>query len=306
MTQADTQFSERQVPWMKLGKIVDGTKTAKEAAKLGGLDFTVQTVPLTYEFDLKIHTVPNRMALIRDDNGKQLGIVSANVYQPLQYADAFDFMDTIDSQYVAAGALKGGRQGFMVVKVPMALNVLDGTDPHDLYGVLRTSHDLTRATEIMVMPLRGRCMNQLVLHSFAKNAPYRWSIKHTKTQAAKLAEAKDSLERLMNYGARFEELVKQLVDIKVTEDSSRRILSHVLPQRPKTAAVIDSIEQLRTTSPEVGFVGTGWGLVNAVSEHFDWQRSGGTPESRFLGVLEGQTAKAINRTSSLLIRGVGV
>ena len=57
----------------------------------------------------------------------------------------------------------------MVVKVPMAINVLSGDDPHDLYGVLRTSHDLSRATEVMVMPLRGRCMNQLTLHSFSRD-----------------------------------------------------------------------------------------------------------------------------------------
>lgn len=296
----DVQFSTREVPWMKLGKIADGAKTAVEAAKIGKLDFKIVLTDAFYTFDGQNRTAPNRKAVIREDTGEFFDLVS-DTYQPLQYAEAFDFMDTVDSLYLAAGALRGGRQGFMVMKAPFELTELADTDPHDLYVVLRTSHDRSRGIEVAVMPLRGRCMNQLTLASFTKGVPHRWSIKHTYKMHEKLAEAKNSLTNLANYAGRFELLVQRLLDEKVDEERATKVLTEVLPARPKTTEVIQKIITLRDAE-QVGFAGTGWGLVNAVSEYFDWQRSGGTPESRFLGALEGQTTKAINKTVVHLLR----
>lgn len=296
----DVQFSAREVPWMKLGKIADGAKTAVEAAKISKLDFKIVLTDAWYTFDGQNRTAPNRKAVIREDTGEFFDLVS-DTYQPLQYAEAFDFMDTVDSLYLAAGALRGGRQGFMVMKAPFELTELAETDPHDLYVVLRTSHDRSRGIEVTVMPLRGRCMNQLTLASFTKDVPHRWSIKHTYKMHEKLTEAKDSLSKLANYAGRFELLVQRLLNENVDETRAMKVLTEVLPARPKTTEVIQKIITLRDAE-QVGFTGTGWGLVNAVSEYFDWQRSGGTPESRFLGALEGQTTKAINKTVVHLLR----
>lgn len=302
MTQTTTenvnvQWTTREVPWMKLGKLETETKLAKEAANLGGLDFTVSLLPFSYFWNGKTQTADHRRAVVRDDTGELFDVVSTGVYQPLQYADAFDFMDTVDSRYVAAGSLRGGRQGFMVVKAPFQLDMgpLTLDDPHDLYAVLRTSHDRSRGIEVMVMPLRQRCMNQLTLSSFTKGVPHRWSIKHTTSMHAKLAEAKESLTNMTNYAKRFELLVQRLIDTPVSEVKANDVLKDVIPARAKQTEVINKIITLQDAS-QVGFKGTGWGLVNAVSEYYDWSRAGGTPESRFLGALEGQTTKAINKT----------
>src|SRR6185295_19519587 len=100
-------------------------------------------------------------AIVNDTTGQPLGIMSDG-YEILQYGEAFDFMDTISPHYVAGGALKGGRQGFLVVKAPTDVNAaLKKLDPHDFYIVVRTSHDGTRAVEASVMTLRWKCMNQL-------------------------------------------------------------------------------------------------------------------------------------------------
>lgn len=300
ITDTDTQFSTREVPWMKLGKLADGAKTATEAAKLGGLDFKIMLTEAHYVYQGFERQMPKRKAVIREDTGEFFDLVS-DTYQPLQYAEAFDFMDAVDSRYVAAGALRGGRQGFLVVKAPFTLDKLADVDPHDLYAVLRTSHDRSRGIEVAVMPLRSRCMNQLTLASFTKGVPHRWSIKHSYKMHEKLTEAKDSLTKLAGYAERFELLVARLLDTKVDEAKATTVLDAVLPTRAKKDEVIQKIITLRDAQ-QVGFAGTGWGLVNAVSEYFDWQRSGGTPESRFLGALEGQTTKAINKTVVHLLR----
>lgn len=309
---SDVQFSTREVPWMKLGKLADNPLTAKKAAKLGGIDFTVSAKSLAFcrqdgvKDGTDLSWIDDRVAIVRDDTGQPLSIVSAG-YPILQYGEAFDFMDEAvngsDTRYVAAGALRGGRQGFMVVRAPdeFQKNILNGDDPHEFFVVLRTSHDRTRGCEVLVMPLRGRCMNQLTLQSFSKTAQNRWSVRHTSTMAEKLAEVKTSLSQLGQYTQRYAEVVERLSTIKLTETQAREVLLKVETQRAKTEDKIDSILHLWNEGETVGYDGTGWGLVNAVSDYYDWGRSGGSPESRFLAALEGQTYKAVNRTAGLVL-----
>lgn len=314
----NTQFTDRTVPWMKLGKIVNGAVSAKEAAEKGGLNFTVSAHKVYFSCDTTVkdftsvvedtspeclREMTNRRVIVRDDTLLPLGIVSDN-YPILQYGEAFDFMDTVSSEYVAAGALKGGKQGYMVVRLPedMQINVLDGADPHEMFGVLRTSMDLTRAVEVMAMPLRGLCMNQLTLSSFSKMVPHRWAVPHRSTMHDKLADAKVALGNLGQYAKRFNELAKRLAGVKVNEEQARYLLtSKVVRKSPRSEDTVNLIVENFKMSPVVGFKGTGWGLVNAVSEYFDWGRKGGSPESRFLASIEGQTHKAINRTAAEIL-----
>lgn len=296
-----TQVSTREVPWIKLGKIAEQPMTAAEAAELGGLNFDVETRPLGYEKDGKWITIGNRKAVVNMNTGAPLGIVS-KMYPILQYAQAFDFMDAVAPTYVAAGALKGGKQGFMVVRAPEETSAaLNAIDPHDFFLVLRTSHDCSRAVEVSCMSLRGRCMNQLTLRSFAAGVPWRWTVKHTTTMHAKLAEAQHSLANLGAYNAAFIKNVEKLIHVKVDDKRAIETLKFVLPDRPRRDEQIDRITSAWHNSETVGFDWTGWGLVNAVSEYFDWGRAGGSPESRFIGALQGSTHKAINTTARYLL-----
>lgn len=292
---------------MKLGKLTDEPMTAAEAADLGGLNFTVSFYPVTYTASDGVQrTMTDRVVCERDDTHVPFEVVSRD-YKPVQYREAFDFMDQVAGvRYVAAGALQGGRQGFMVVRAPETfhLNLL-GSDPHDLYVVLRTSHNRTRALEAAVMPLRSRCMNQLTLRGFSKDAHYRVAVKHAGDVHSKLAEAQVVLTNLGAYAAELNRTAERLAERTVGEEEARRILTRVIPSRPRSPQVVDQIIGLWTGSPAVGWDGTGWGLVNAVSEYFDWQRDRGTPASRFVSALQGQTHGAINRTAGLLLSRVG-
>lgn len=303
----DVQFTDRTVPWMKLGKLTDEPKTAAEAAKLAGIDFSVSARRVAFEAPDGAWTmIDDRRTIVRDTDETPFGVVSAG-YPILQYAEAFDFMDSVtdgqDTRYVAAGALRGGRQGFMVVHAPDQFQrpVLGGDDPHEFFIVLRTSHDRTRGCEILVMPLRGRCMNQLTLKSFSRGATNRWVARHTSTMALKLADAQTALTNLGKYTERYVQVVDRLATIKLTEAQSRQVLERVEPKRAKTADKIDSILHLWNEAATVGYPGTGWGLVNAISDYYDWGRSGGSAESRFVAAMEGQTYKAVNNAASILL-----
>lgn len=299
--ESSTMFSNRTVPWMKLGKLSDSVFTAREAAIEAGLDFEVTEAPVAFLWDGEWVQMSNRKTIVRKDTGMPMSITSSD-YPILQYSEAFDFIEQINPEFVAAGALKGGKQGFMVVRVPdsFELNLLDG-DKHEMYMILRTSHDLTRAVEVAMMPLRMRCMNQLTLRSLTKGVDHRWTIRHTSTMHQKLAEAKSSLENYKHYVESFKSLAERLAGIQVSQDKARMVLKGILPELPKTEEKINSIIALWQTGDTVGYTDNGWGFVNSVSDYYDWGRSGGSAESRFVASLQGQTHNAVNKVMTRVL-----
>jgi phage/plasmid-like protein (TIGR03299 family) len=304
----DVKFSAREVPWMKLGKIIDEQSVdATKAAQLGGLDFQVEERPCLYPSKTgEVKNYEDRKVLVRTDTDEPLSVV-AKTYPVLQYSEAFDYLNALSPQFVAAGALKGGKQGFMVVKLPETqCDVLDGQDPHTFYGVLRTSMDRTRAVEMSMMALRGMCMNQLTLNTFQRGARLRWSVTHTSSMHAKLADAQHSLKLMTRYAESFNTLVEELASIKLNREQAElalRTAKIVKKGLPKENEVYGSILDKFEFGDHVGsmFHRTGWGLVQGVSEYFDWGRKGGNPESRFLAALQGPTHAAINTTTAYIL-----
>lgn len=303
----DTSFSARQLPWMKVGTVIDTPKvTAAEAAALGGIDFDVELRSISYRSGKTTKTVPNRKAVVRADTDDFFSVVSTG-YKVVQYSEAFEFMDGISPSFVSAGSFSNGKQGFMVVQLDglehMDIEVNGVSDPHDLYVVLRTSHDLSKAIEVSLMPLRGLCMNQLGLRSFSKNAKQRWSIKHVGDTSKKLAQAQDTLKNSGEYAKVFTGMARQLGSVTVTPDDFDAVLKRILPDRARRDDQITAIQAAFAESPQVGFGGTGWGAMNAVSEYFQWGRNGGTrtDESLFTSGLSGDTYKYVNRAAQLLL-----
>lgn len=312
-TSRSVQFSARQAPWMKLGKVIDAPVTSAEAATLGCLDFEVDLIDVGWRSggalteDVTWKTISGRKAVVRRDTGDVFDVVSDD-YRPVQYAQAFEFMDEVSPHYVAAGTLRGGRQGFMVVQRPDLHTLdldLDGTsDPHELFVVLRTSHDRSRGLEVALMPLRGRCMNQLPLAGFTFSAEQRWSVRHVGEPMKKLSAARRVFANVAVYAREFEETARRLVETDVLVDEVEELLRGVLPDRPRRDLQVNGIVAAWRESPYVGFRNNGWGLVNAVGEYFEWQRESAvrTDQSRFISGLDGATSRYVNRTAQLLLR----
>lgn len=343
MTTLERSFSARQVPWMKIGTIIDDPDVdSAEAARLGGIDFDVELQPagrwqdfqpvrgdedvhVTDEHDrpLYVHAdpehdgytthpgrwlaEPSRFATVRQDTNEWFAYVS-NDYRVVQYREAFAFMDEINPRYVAAGAMSDGRQGFMVVKLPERerLNVtIDGVeDPHELYVVLRTSHDLSRGMNVAVLPLRERCMNMMTLPSFDRNVPQSWAIRHVGDPLGKLKDAQLSLQNTHAYADLFERMVQQYASVRITVDDLRQIARRAFPARLKTIeAQVEAVVDRFRNADTVGFQDTGWGAINAVSDYLQWGRANAvrTDQSEFTSGMDGDTAKVVNRTAQLVM-----
>lgn len=302
--EADVKFSTRVLPWMKLGTVIDEPVSPVEAIRLADLDWEVHKHPIRTQVGNDWVEVPDRYATVRDSDGKILEVVGGT-YETYQNREAFEFLEPLTDdgsiRIHAAGQLRGGRQVFMVAEVPDALEVLD--DPLDLHLVIRTGHDGTKAVQVMMMPLRGMCMNQLALPSFSGNARQRWSVAHTSTLRERLAEAQSTLVGADAYAAEFRRTAERLAATKIELDELEDLLKVALPDRPQRPDAIAKITGLFTGSETIQdrFRGTGWAAVNAVTEYFDWYRSGSTDEGRFHGALDGVPDRIRSRTTALLL-----
>lgn len=340
-TTFDRSFTTRDVPWAKIGTVIDDPAVdAAEAARLGGIDFDVEVTdaafwvrhrPLLADDDStqltddggqplfvgelnrpttdpgRFKIEPSRRAIIRPDDEEWFSYVS-NDYQLVQFREAFAFMDALSPRYVAAGSMTHGRQGFIVVQLPeherSELVIDDVEDPHDLYVILQTSHDATRGIKIAVTTMRNRCMNMLTLPTFDASAPQSWSIRHVGDPHKQLADAETTLRNTAAYREFFETSVRQLASVRVDSDDLRRIVRRVLPSRLKRVEEqVTAIVDRFETADTVGFRNTGWGALNAISDYLQWGRTTAsrTEQSEFTSPLDGDAAKYVNNAFQLLM-----
>jgi hypothetical protein len=139
-------YTDRDLPWMQLGaQLPNGVTSAEQAARLGGLDFEVDLRPAAFPSagDQGWMTVPSRFACVRKDTEAFFDFVSKD-YTPVQYAEAFAFLDSLSDhgvEYVAAGTPDGfGRQAFIVVQRQPQPHPRPRDRPHGAPGQVHEQH----------------------------------------------------------------------------------------------------------------------------------------------------------------------
>jgi phage/plasmid-like protein (TIGR03299 family) len=107
---------------------------------------TVRTNPITGEFDV-------------------LGVVGTK-YEPVQNEDSCALLDALvdegGAHYETAGALRGGRETFVAMRLPesMSFDGKDGSnDRTDFYLAALNSHDGSSKFRFLVTPVRIVCAN---------------------------------------------------------------------------------------------------------------------------------------------------
>ena len=113
----ETMFYTREKPWHGLGTKVMEAPTSEDALILAGLNWNVVQQPICTNFG---EMIPGYKANIRDSDGKVLGVVGER-YQVLQNREAFAFTDELLGEgvkYETAGALKEGRQVWLLARLP--------------------------------------------------------------------------------------------------------------------------------------------------------------------------------------------
>lgn len=296
----ETFFADsREDAWHRLGQRVGHNMDAAEVMEFSHLGrWDVRKMPLSIPQEPVIGddgvttpppiTIPDRYATVRTNpvNGavEYLGIVGSR-YEPVQNEASVQLLNTLvdesGAHFETAGSLHGGRQTFVTMKLPTAMEIVGaaGTvDRTEWYLAALNSHDGSALWRVLLTPIRIVCANtQAWALAEAKSSI---GVRHSGNVEVNIAEARRILgiawnsigvleaefRRMSEIPCEFEEAkmrVEKLVKLDVIEDPTSRAAKN-------RAAVAGKILNLFTDSPTITpIAGTRYALYNAVTEYAD-------------------------------------
>lgn len=265
----ETMFYVREKPWHGLGTMVAEAPTSADALRLGGLDWTVERRPV---FDVAGREIPGWGANTRSSDGAVLGIVGKQ-YTVVQNADAFAFTDALVGEgitYETAGSLRGGRQIWLLGRMPARKVLGDKVEP---YICFTNTHDGSGAVRACMTPIRVVCNN--TLNMALAGAKRAWSTPHKGNVQGRLEEARQTLMLADRYLVALDEEADRLANEKMSEGQVVAVVNALIPmaaamsERQKQTAqqARDGIIACTLAPDLVQYLGTKWGLVNAVADY---------------------------------------
>ena len=284
----------RFVPWHGLGTAVEEAPNSKEAIRIAGLDWKVNSMPI-YTNGTEI---PGYRANVRDIDGAVLGVTKSR-YQITQNEDAFEFTDSLvggEVKYETAGSLAGGKRVFLLAQLPEEKILGDEIIP---YVCFTNGFDGSHPVQVCLTPTRVVCQNTLNLA--LRDSPRKWSTKHVGDIKGKLEQARETLNLSHKYMKELNETAEQLVDTKISEDEAREVLDKVFVVDEKaTERRANNMEEQKNDfmvcmlAPDIAkFKGTAWQMVQAASDYFTHKapkRNTNTyKEKNFEKVLDGNS-----------------
>jgi len=290
--------NSRSDAWHRLGQSVGHAMNSHEvlaSARLAG--WSVRKMPLVIPQEPVITEdgvttpepipVPDMFATVRDNpvvpgRVDYLGVVGSK-YEPVQNEASCELLDAITDEsgahFETAGALFGGRQTFITMKLPktMTLQGRNGAqDRTEFYLAALNSHDGSSKFRFLVTPIRIVCANTQT--AAIEAAAASWGIRHTGGARAAIQEARTALKLSWRYVQAFEDEAAQLYSQPMDIDQMRDFATELIEvdkADSSTAARNRSdraagIVTLWTSSPTIApIAGTRWAAYNAVTEYVD-------------------------------------
>jgi phage/plasmid-like protein (TIGR03299 family) len=298
-------FFARKPAWHGLGTVVADALSSADAIRAARLDWHVRQYPVFARLDDGRVLETDRVANVRTDTDRVLGVVSKD-YVPLQNREAFAFLDSLVEDgslcYETAGAVKEGRQIWLLARMPGSLAPAGTSDEILPYALLTNGHDGSRAITVLPTTVRVVCNNTLCL-ALRKGEGQLLRIRHEGDIASKIEAARQCLGLVSERLDAFQEQISALAARDLSVPEASLYFQRLFPiegdltdrQRDKNGDILslllDNFVNERNTLP--GVTGTAWAAYNAVSEWADHQRTVRGPndtqraENRFLSVVQG-------------------
>ena len=319
--------------WVQAGTAVNAG-SASEAARQAGLDWNVMLADMEaivsnkvneYETLTDHYPVPKRQAVLKlgkDDNNQVIGVVG-DKYKIVQNMEVFSALDTLvdsgDARYTAAGEYNNGANIWMVMELPVGVQVAN--DPHAAFLLVQSSHDGSCAVRIRPIIERLYCMNQInrIIKGKHKN-DYTYVMKHTTNSELSVNDIRNITQLTYDSIQQYEMIADTLLQRKVDERQVRNIFKsvwalpseieeapdHLLSQgqrRQRTIALNgrDSAWSIYNASPtQENIRGTAFGVWQAVVEHADHHASGGS-DRRAIATISGRNDRIKDKALDLIL-----
>lgn len=275
-------FYAGEVPWHGLGTYVgENPILSEEALVKGGLDFTVEKVPMFARIGDTEVAIPDQFATVRTDTSRILGTVG-NRYQIVQNREAFAFMDEVAGpgrlvQYHTAGALFDGRKTWMLAALTdLTIAPVDG-DESKPYLLLSNAHDGTGAVRVLFTTVRVVCNNTLNI-AMRGTKGQGVTIRHTTNVKSKVREAQRILGLARTSFEGYAEQAKRLTQMQMGDKAIDTFLASLFPvpagavestQGENRNNLIKSLFEAGPGTEISGVRGTAWAALNAVTDWVD-------------------------------------
>jgi phage/plasmid-like protein (TIGR03299 family) len=305
LTSTDNMFSVREMPWHRLGEVLENYPTRAEAQPLvhgwepvaTPLYRGVPEIAEDGELRTRYEEVSNHVAQERSDNGALLG-VTTKTFTPVLNDTMWDVAEAIqgggvDVRYETGGSIRGGAHVWLMLRLEEPL-VID-RDPNGAsipFYLLQNAHDGSGAFRGLATQVRVVCANTIRAADMdAKAKGTEFTFRHTQSVADRIEEAREALAGWRVSVEEYRQLANLMLGEKVSAKGEREFLERFIPAPldPMTSdRVKRNIEEARDQWREVyasvtceGITGTAWGLLQASSEWSEHIRRANSNESRF-------------------------
>lgn len=264
-------FTAGAPAWHNLGVNVSDAVNWEAAAKLAHLDW--QVIKNQLEF---AGNPVNAWGLFRGDNGKFLG-TCGNMYEPIQYTDAFGMVDALLTEgaahYETAGALGDGQTIWTLARIPQEIRIAGTNDITKNYLLFVDYRQQGKSAIVKMVGTRVVCNNTLSVALSEKGNFFR--IPHNGNVQYKIEEAKRLVSVANKDVISLNEKFNALAKVKTTKSFIRKYLTSLFPevkespvQQNKCEKILELFEDNDGNKiPEVKY--TAWGLFNATTQYID-------------------------------------
>lgn len=278
-------FVSRNIPaWHRLGEVVTNyteIDTWEKMCEKAGANWELLRIPFYNPFT---DEETGFDGLYRSDNHVCIATCGKD-YEVIQNAEVFKTLDALvgdNFHYETAGVLGKGERIFVTASIGNC-NILGSGDRHVTYLLACTSHDGSMSNIYKVVKERVVCANTLAMALGEKGKSAK--VYHTKGANERLQDVRKMVDAAYKVDKGITEKLEVLAQRKVNQEIVESALAQCFGI--KTKKDIDEISDAKAkaiattyglfesnddnTFPE--FRGTGYNLVNAITEYSDHYRN---------------------------------
>lgn len=280
-----------ETPWHGLGQQLQHGASIEEWRKAAGLDWEILRTEVQFT-NGTLHNWPSNQVLYRSDSNEPLSIVTPR-YQVVQPAAVLEFFRDLVAdagfEIETAGTLKGGRRIWALARTGFEGDVVPN-DKVKSYLLLVTSCDGGLATTAQFTSIRVVCNNTLRMSLNSADVTSQFKVRHNTAFCADTAKNALGLNAKDVYDG-FMDKMQSFSNLTVYQSLAEEVLEQLFMTTNKQSLVpVRESKGFKTVlqlfngggkgSKIDGVAGTGWGLVNSVTEYIDHHARAASRDNR--------------------------
>lgn len=278
-----------ETPWHGLGQHLQLGASIEEWQLAAGMAWNIERSPVQYQ-NGSLHTWKENEVLYRSDTNMPLALVSKDycVVQPSAVLEFFRDLTTEHGFTIeTAGTLKGGRRMWALARTNFEEEVVPN-DSIRTYLLLYTSCDKGLSTNSFFTSIRAVCNNTLQMCLDESMPSTRVSVRHNtefNPNSVKMTLGLNAGEVFTGFMSK----MKTYANVSLSGAQAQEIIEQMFLDKGAKGLIrnkrgFQTVMQLFNGTGKGaqldGVAGTGWGLVNAVTEYVDFYAPARQPENR--------------------------